>query len=271
MKSHVIVGLCTFGLMITSCGEASKLAPDGGIALAVSSSPSLSIAKCEPITVKDFTSVNTISTSIGDFTLLGVDPIETIRDIGTNQFFQKMKNDAVCYKSDPSVSDKSIYLFGPNEVLINGEIIRNGYATASINEDYLYKLYFIKLENDAEKNVVGLWKEQGISKNTSGEFPVAKIEDVQKSIGKEVSVEIMVKSVAKGKTAIYLNSQLNYKDPSNIAIIIPLPLPSDSLKLLSQTYPDLVGKKIIISGRVTESGGKPIMKVFSIGQLRMGQ
>ncbi len=288
MKKSITLTFITTALVLTSCGSSTSSGNDLQASLlpktsiGVSSTPAETLGSCTPVTEVSFVSPSKIKTKDAEFTLLGLyDTEEFSAKESTltpklNEFAAKI----FCLKQDPGVEDKNlVYAFSPENTLINSELIRGGLAGAKKDINFIYKDYFVSLNEEAKANKAGIYAPSSTQPKDDSQVVVQPGRAYQQispaeaklRVGQIVSIVMTVGSVGQGNTAIYFNSEKDYSSQNNVAGVIQLPAKNSILDNLVRTAKNYEGQKVKITGTVVLSGDKPQIIISDHTQLELAK
>ncbi len=264
--SHsILLFLCSIALVGCSSTEgqlSADIFPERSISLAPKDT-----TRCTPVTNVTFKDAQTISTEQGDYSLVGIAPLEPTSEqtAQTDAFFATLAENIYCVGNDPNVNHSNlVYIYDKDITLLTTEIIRSGYGTTFEDGAYIYKSYFKGLEQEAKESKSGLHGD-GIS-NTSSESSYVLPESITYAIGGVVTTRFDIASVGNSQGLTYFNSKVDYEDEENIAIQIP---DTTDLELYS-LYPDrFIGDTVEVKGMVTKVGGKIMIEIEKAEDMRV--
>lgn len=309
MKTHLkFSALCTaFVLLASSCsyGQSSLLGDETTPkkSVQVTSSPSVSVSACKPVTVTNFKNIREFSVGTLSYSLLGVNffPGHTV----PVSVLESLTKDAFCVKEDPGVDDGAyVYLMSADNTLLNGKMIQEGYAKVAEEQDYVYKNYFLNLQKEAQTNKKGFWnpdyKEGAAVTNvpTSTKDGVTDLSKLGKTTEKDVAtsdkvistkeahtlifpqqakanvgavvvLRMKILSIGKSKDALYMNTQQEYGSTENVGVFISLPAKELSLQDVVKADKNLIGKYIEATGTLRNFDGKIQMEVSAGKDIRL--
>ncbi len=175
------------------------------------------------------------------------------------------------YPSKKHASDK-------NAFFINAELIQQGYAFAYIRFPFQYPEDFKEYERNARKMNLGLWDdkkqkiwEEEYKKNkalaeTCRHDKTACPEDALKHIGKLMTIRFFVEKSHDSGKAVFLNSNINYKDADNFTAVI-----FDKNRKNFQPYPaDFYwGRTVEVTGRIKKYKGRAEIILKDVSQIKV--
>lgn len=212
--------------------------------------------------------------------LIGIDTPETVHPNKDVEWFGKeaakklkemVEGKIVCLKMDRDKTqdiDKYgrllRYLWLDN-LFVNAELVKQGYAFAYTNYPFQYLEEFRKYARDARENNRGLYNpekqkewEEGVRKNeeiakTCGYENTTCPEKAINHIGKVKTVRFFVRKSYDSGKAVFLNSKNNFQDYANFTAVI---FTVDRHKFPKEPAEYYWGRTIDVTGKIREYKGR---------------
>jgi micrococcal nuclease len=240
--------------------------------------------KCDYKTVSKVIDGDTVKILVGGeevtVRLIGIDTPETVHPNKDVEWFGKeaakklkemVEGKIVCLKMDRDKTqdiDKYgrllRYLWLDN-LFVNAELVKQGYAFAYTNYPFQYLEEFRKYARDARENNRGLYnpekqkewgdkvrKNKAIAKTCGSEGSICP-EDAINYIGKVRTVRFFVRKSYDSGKAIFLNSKNNFHDADNFTAVI---FAGDRYKFPKAPDEYYWGKTIDVTGRIKKYEGR---------------
>lgn len=280
MKTRFFLLLPLASLLLTGCfsGEQgqSSLVPRNSVV--VTTSPAVAIAPCQPVRIDAFTAANSFTSGGKTYNLLGI-ATEDITSEEEKDLFAYLQQKGFCIKEDPAFAGRDlVYLFTSENGLINGDIIRRGLGTVSQTGDYIYKEYLLNLQEEAQANGLGIWKDadrvaqaqaqDNTPQEDTSSYQLIFPQDAGQYDGETVTLRMTVGSIGRSESAIYINSEADYTSEANVPALIQLPTTAAtaSLEALADT---LQGKSVDITGQIDVTNGRAQILLKSAQDLQV--
>lgn len=225
--------------------------------------------------------------------LIGISTPETVHPMKDVEWFGKeaakklrgwVEGKTVCLKMDRDKTqdvDKYgrllRYLWLEN-LFVNAELVKQGYAFAYTNYPFQYLEEFRKYARDARENNRGLWnpenrkrwedrarKNEEIAKTCGDEGTICPKKAIN-YIGKVKTVRFFVRKSYDSGKAIFLNSKNNFKDTDNFTAVIFLDYKNKFPKEPSEYY---WGRTLDVTGEIKEYEGRAEIILNHPSQIRI--
>ncbi len=272
-------------LLLSSCSTV-KRAPTSE-AVAVSSSPALTLSPCQQIEFGSWVDGERFLTKDGrEYQLLGVesfsndsiqngqksdDRLQISNGEGQNfgsDVYERIAEEAYCIKTEPALERvDAVYLFTNQLHLLNGEIIRAGLGMVSEEYSYTYHDYLKQVEAEAGEAGSGVWVANEAPTQYSPPFPVVTPSEIAEREGEYVTLRMQIASTGRTANAMFWNSEADYRSTSNVAVVLPLPISHINLTFLERQFDLYVGSAVDVSGLVRIVDGKPQVHIQNRSQV----
>jgi len=158
---------------------------------------------------------------------------------------------------------------GIGNLLLNAEMIRNGYAYTYTRFPFRRQTEFLRLEQEAREKHSGIWHTGGIytssSKSRTTDTPhIIPWQDAYKHYGEYKIVEGSIVATHNSGKACFLNFSYNYKQDLT-AVIFSSAFPHFPANPENYYY----GKKVRVAGYIKKYHGKPEIVLNHPGQIEI--